>query len=221
MYALPLHQVSHGRPDSGHPPLPHVELMSDPRDVTKLLRLSRHDAVAQDRLYALVYDELRNVARNQLRSEREGHTLQPTALANEVYLKMLGQEHVEWQNRAHFFALASRAMRRILVDHARARLREKRGSGAEHVPLDAVTQTPARDPDTDLVALDDVLSRLKEQDPVKCQIVEMRYFVGLTNAEIAEVLGVSSRTVERQWRYAKAWLFRALQDERPGEGDEG
>jgi len=186
--------------------------MTDSTDFTRLLRSARDDSAARERLYALVYDELRSVARNQLRSERQSHTLQATALANEVYLKLCGQTRADWQSRAQFFAVAARATRRVLVDYARARLRNKRGGGADHVELEAAIGVPAETPDTALVALDDALSRLREQDPVKCSIVEMRYFTGLNNKEIADVLEISSRTVERHWRYAKAWLFRAMSD---------
>ncbi len=184
--------------------------MQRPDDITLLLRASRDDADAADRLYALVYDELRGVAGRQLLAEREGHTLQPTALAHEVYLKLLGQDRVDWQNRAHFFAIAARATRRVLVDHARAKLRAKRGGGAPHTALATEPGVAAEDPATALVALDEALARLREEDPVKCQVVEMRYFGGFSGEEIAAALAVSTRTVERHWRYAKAWLFREL-----------
>ena len=184
--------------------------MHDPTDFTLLLRASRDDADAGERLFALVYDELRGIARNQLRSERAGHTLGATALAHEVYLKLAGQHQVEWQNRAQFFAVAARATRRLLVDHARARLRAKRGGGAHHTHLRTGIDAPTPEADTELVALDDALSRLKQDDPVKCQVVEMRHFGGFSNEEIAATLGVSTRTVERHWRYARAWLYRAL-----------
>jgi RNA polymerase sigma factor (TIGR02999 family) len=184
--------------------------MQRPDDITILLRASRDDAAAAERLYTLVYDELRSVAGRQLLAERAGHTLQPTALANEVYLKLLGQDRVDWQNRVHFFAIAARATRRVLVDHARAKLRAKRGGGAPHTALATEPGVAADSPATALVALDEALARLKDEDPVKCQVVEMRYFGGFSGEEIAQALGVSTRTVERHWRYAKAWLFRAL-----------
>lgn len=192
--------------------------MVEEPDITELLASARTSRAASDRLYTLVYEELRTVARNQLRSERAGHTLQTTALANEVYVKLVGHDRVDWENRAQFFAVAARAMRRLLVDYARARQRKKRGGGAEHIPLDAVDfATP--EPTTDLVALNDALTRFQNEDPVKCQVVEMRYFAGLTNEEIAGVLGVSTRTVERHWQYARAWLFRALAGGAPAEDE--
>jgi RNA polymerase sigma factor (TIGR02999 family) len=166
-------------------------------------------------LYGLVYDELRGVARNQLRAERAGHTLQATALANEVYLKLVGQQEVDWKNRAHFFAIAARATRRILVDHARGRLRAKRGAGAPHTSLTAGRHVAGATPDTALVALDEALSRLKQSDPAKCQVVEMRYFGGFSNEEIARALEVSTKTVERHWKFAKAWLYRTLSEGPP------
>lgn len=187
--------------------------MNDATGFTLLLRASRDDAGAAERLYALVYDELRGIARNQLRGERADHTLQATALAHEVYLKLAGQQQVEWQNRVQFFAVAARATRRLLVDHARARLRAKRGGGAHHTALRTGIDPPAAAPDTELVALDDALSRLKQEDPLKAQVVEMRHFGGFNHEEIAAALGVSTRTVERHWRYARAWLFRALSGE--------
>jgi RNA polymerase sigma factor (TIGR02999 family) len=188
-------------------------------NITQLLQSARTDRAASDQLYTLVYAELRKVAHNQLRSERAGHTLQTTALANEVYLKLIGHDRVDWENRAQFFAIAARAMRRLLVDYARARNREKRGGGAEHLPLEFADRAAGPEPTTDLVALNEALTRFQEEDPVKCQVVEMRYFAGLTTEEIASVLGISSRTVERHWRYARAWLYRALTDGTAGEGE--
>lgn len=191
--------------------------MQDPAEITILLRAARSDAAAEERLYTVIYDELRGVARNQLRAERADHTLQATALANEVYLKLLGQTKDDWQNRAQFFAVAARATRRVLVDHARTRLRAKRGGGAHHTSLGTDMDPAAPGPDERLVALDEALSRLKEADPVKCQVVEMRHFAGFNNEEIAQALDVSSRTVERHWRFAKAWLYRALSEDQNGE----
>lgn len=193
--------------------------MVEKPNITELLANARSDRAASDRLYTLVYGELRKVAHNQLRAERPGHTLQTTALANEVYLKLVGHDRVDWQNRAQFFAIAARAMRRLLVDYARARKRDKRGGGAEHLPLEFADRDAGPEPTTDLVALNEALTRFQQEDPVKCQVVEMRYFAGLTNEEIAEVLGVSTRTVERHWRYARAWLYRAMGGA-PGEGAE-
>ena len=186
-------------------------------EITRLLAAAKNDDAAADQLFDIVYAELRGIAGNQLRQERQGHTLQATALANEIYLKLIGQTKVDWQNRGHFFAIAARAARRLLVDHARARLRAKRGGGAHHTSLTNVHSV--RDPsfDTDLVALDEALSRLKEEEPLKYQVVEMRYFGGFTNEEIGLALDVSTRTVDRHWRYSKAWLFRTLQ----GTGREG
>jgi RNA polymerase sigma factor (TIGR02999 family) len=184
-------------------------------EITRLLAESRKDEAAAERLFEVVYAELRGIAGNQLRMERPDHTLQATALANEVYLKLVGQNQVDWENRGHFFAIAARAARRLLVDHARARLRAKRGGGAPHTGL---TRAGAvRDPhfDTELVALDAALSRLKLTDPVKYQVVEMRHFGGFSNEEIGKALGVSTRTVDRHWRYARAWLYRALRDGGP------
>ena len=186
--------------------------MAESTEITRLLQAAPGDEAAEEQLYALVYDQLRGVARNQLRAERADHTLQATALAHEVYLKLLGQSQIDWQNRAHFFAIAARATRRILVDHARGRLRAKRGGGAVHTSLHTGIDAAAPMPDTQLVALDDALSRLRAEDPDKCRVVEMRYFGGFGNQEIAAALGVTTRTVERHWRYAKAWLYRELNE---------
>jgi RNA polymerase sigma factor (TIGR02999 family) len=143
-----------------------------------------------------------------MKDERPDHTLQPTALVNECFLRLMDARHVQWQDRAHFFALSARLMRRILVDLARARRYDKRGGGAEHVPLDEAV--PAADPGRDLVALDDALRSLAAIDERKSQVVELRFFGGLSHDETAEILGVSAKTVMREWQVAKMWLLREL-----------
>lgn len=157
----------------------------------------------------LVYQELRRLARHYMRRERAGHTLQTSALVNEAYLKLVDHKGMRWQNRAHFYAVASQAMRRILVDHARSRHYAKRGGGAQMVELDEAA-TVARKQAADLVALDDALTALSAIDPRKSQVVEMRYFGGMSVEETAEVLGISGVTVMREWSTAKAWLLRAM-----------
>lgn len=191
--------------------------MVSPINITQLLRSVSDDPDAAEALYRHVYAELRSIAQRHLRNERPDHTLQATALVSEAYLKLIDQARVDWQNRNHFFAIASRAIRHILVDHARRRLRQKRGGGAEVLPIEFAERVPAPGQSTDLVALDDALTRLREDDPMKCEIVEMRFFGGLNNTEIADALGVSSRTIERHWRYSKAWLFRELTEGESGE----
>jgi RNA polymerase sigma factor (TIGR02999 family) len=167
------------------------------------------DESALEKLTPLVYAELRRLARRHMGSERKDHTLQPTALVNEAFLRMIGREAVEWQNRAHFFAVAAQLMRRVLVDFARSRGYQKRGGGVAPISLDdALVATPGRD--ADLVALDDALSALSEVDPRKAQVVELRFFGGLTAEESAAVLKVSSDTVLRDWQLAKSWLLREL-----------
>jgi RNA polymerase sigma factor (TIGR02999 family) len=157
----------------------------------------------------LVHDELRRLARQYMRRERPDHTLQTTALVNEVYLRMIAVEQVHWQARAHFFAIAARIMRQILVDFARRRRAAHRGGGMQHVALDEAVLPPSvRHPD--LVALDEALKRLESVHPRKSQVVELRYFGGLTLEEAAAVLGVSRDTVKRDWRFAKLWLLREL-----------
>lgn len=180
------------------------------RGVTTLLRAwSRGDQRAFDQLTPLVYDELRRRARYYLRAERANHTLRPTALVHEVYLRLVKLDDVDWQDRTHFFALAARQMRRILVDSARARKYQKHGGGAVNVTFDdAFAVVAARHPD--LVALDDALSALTAQDARKGQVVELRFFGGLTNEEIAAELGISTDTVTRDWQMAKLWLRREL-----------
>ena len=184
--------------------------MVSPRNVTALLGdWSRGDRTALSQLLPVVYAELRRVAMRQLRTERADHTLQPTALVHEAYMKLADQREVEWQSRAHFFAIASQIMRRILVDHARARHRDKRGGGVAPVLFeDALAVADSRD--LDLVALDDALSALAELDERQARVVEMRFFAGLEVEEVAEALGVSPTTVKRDWSLARAWLRREL-----------
>lgn len=154
-----------------------------------------------------VYDELRRIAAHLLRREPAGHTLQPTALVHEAYLRMIDQTRVDWQNRAHFFAIASQMLRRVLVDHARAKHRAKRGSGRVVLSLQEVP-VPARD--VDVVALDEALTELARIDPQQARIVELRYFTGVSIEETAATLGVSPATVKRDWTVARAWLYRRL-----------
>ena len=164
---------------------------------------------ALDRLMPVVYDELRLLAGRYMRDEREGHTLQSTAIVHEAYLRLAGYRGMDWKNRAQFFGVAATVIRHILVDHARARAREKRGSSALRLSLDEAIATPyLRDPD--LVALDDAMLSLGVLDPRQCRIVELRYFGGLTVEETAEVLDISSATVKRDWSLARAFLYRDL-----------
>jgi RNA polymerase sigma-70 factor (ECF subfamily) len=186
-------------------------LTPDLHDVTSLLKeWGAGQDGALEKLVPLVYRELRSLAASQLQGERPAHTLQPTALVNEVFLRLLDGREVAWQNRAHFFALAARMMRRILVDHARARLAEKRGGGAVPLLLEA-SFDPAPMSDRALLALDDALAALKRMDSRQCRIVELRYFAGLTLEETAELLGVSVATVKREWTMARAWLRREVE----------
>jgi RNA polymerase sigma factor (TIGR02999 family) len=179
-------------------------------EVTQLLLAwGQGDNAALDRLVPAVHAELRRIARRQMGNERVGHTLQPTALVNEAYLRLVDIRQVQWQDRAHFFAMSSRVMRRVLVDAARARGYKKRGAGAHKVSFDeGLIASPQRAPD--IVALDEALQALAAFDPRKSQVVEMRFFGGLSNEEVAEALGVSERTVKRDWTLAKLWLLREL-----------
>ncbi len=190
--------------------------MSAPlHDVTQLLvDWSNGDQQALERLLPLVYDELRRRARLYLSRERDGHTLQPTALVNEAYLRLIDQTRVRWQDRTHFLAVAAQVMRRILVDHARTRKRSKRGGGAAAVGLDEV-QLAAPERAVDLVALDDALEALAQLDPRQAAIVEQRYFGGMTIEETAQRLGISPATVKRDWEGARAWLYRELRRRPP------
>ena len=179
-------------------------------DVTRLLiSWSNGDPVALDQLMPMVYSELRSLASRYLRRERIDHTLQPTALVNEAYLRLVDQRSVQWQNRAHFFGVAAQMMRRILVDHAKSHHRAKRGGGARNVSLDeAIGVTDERA--AGLVVLDEALTRLAELDERKSRVVELRYFGGLSVEETAEVLQVSVNTVLRDWKLAKAWLYNQI-----------
>ena len=181
-----------------------------PREVTQLLLAwNDGDESALEKLVPLVYDELRRLAKRRMRLERPDHTLQTTALINEAYLRLVDVHKVHWQNRAHFFALCARLMRRILVDYARRRHYAKRGGGAQPISLDQSLPVAAgRSPD--LVAVDKALHALAEVDARKAQVVELRFFGGLTVEDTAEVLKVSPETVRRDWRIAKAWLLREL-----------
>jgi RNA polymerase sigma factor (TIGR02999 family) len=164
---------------------------------------------ALDRLLPLVQGELRRLAGRHMRHERAGHTLQASALVNEAYIRLIEVKQVQWQNRAHFFAMASRVMRRILVDAARAKGYQKRGAGALKVSLDEAVAV-ADPPSQDFVALDDALNALEAVDPRKCKVVEMRFFGGMSMEETAEALHLSAGTIKRDWRLAKAWLAREL-----------
>jgi RNA polymerase sigma factor (TIGR02999 family) len=184
-------------------------------DVTSLLvQWSHGDEDALPQLMPLVYAECRRIAARQMRRERDEHTLSPTALVNELYLRLVDQRRTTWKDRAHFFGIAAQLMRRILVDHARARHTGKRGGGRVLVSLDAAADTPAPSVVADLIAIDEALDRLGSCDPDQQRIVELRFFAGLTVEETAHVLGRSPRTVKREWQLAKAWLFRELYPER-------
>ena len=174
-----------------------------------LLAWNQGDEAALERLIPIVHLELRRLARRQMRRERKSHTLQTTALVNEVYLRLVDINRVRWNDRAHFFAMSARLMRRVLVDHARSRKYQKRGGDAIRITLtSSMTMTTGRS--ADLVAIDDALTALAEFDPRKGRVVELRFFGGLTVAETAEALSVSSETVIRDWRMAKAWLHKEL-----------
>jgi RNA polymerase sigma-70 factor, ECF subfamily len=178
--------------------------------VTQLLKQPRQDQNAVDELVPLLYTELRRLASHYLRRERVGHTLQATALVNEAYLRLADQRDVEWKNRGHFFGVAAQLMRRILVDHARRHQASKRGGPAQKLSLDEALAV-SRGRESQLVELDAALTRLAALDPQQCRIVELRYFAGMTIEEIAPVLGISPRTVKREWAMAKAWLGRELE----------
>jgi RNA polymerase sigma factor (TIGR02999 family) len=180
-------------------------------EVTRLLiAWNAGDRAAVERLMPLVYAELRRIAERQFRRERAGHTLQPTAVVHEAYFRLVDQTRVTWKNRGHFFAIAAQAMRRILIDHARAREAEKRGGKETQVSLDVGIASPEPVDDVDLLALDEALVRLKSLDEPQARIVELRFFGGLSIEETAEAMETSASSVKREFRSARAWLFREL-----------
>jgi RNA polymerase sigma factor (TIGR02999 family) len=186
--------------------------MQAPEDITQLLvDWSKGDQAALDKLMPLVYSELRRLASNYLRHERPGHTLQPTALVNEAYLKLIDQRNAKWQNRAQFFGISAQLMRRILVDHARQHQAVKRG-GADQQRLSVTSaEKIIEQPQVDLLALDEALEELATMDPQQGRVVELRFFGGLSIDETADVLGIGHATVERDWKMARAWLRRKLE----------
>lgn len=183
-------------------------------DVTQLLiDWSQGDPGALDELMPLVYGELHRLAASYMRRERPGHTLQPTALVNEAYLQLIDQKRVQWQNRAHFFGVAARLMRRVTMMHVRSARAQKRGGGAPKISFDENLHVSAENA-ADLMRLDDALAILIDIDPRQCRIVELRFFAGLGVRETAEVLGISTATVKREWRSARAWLLLELRGRR-------
>jgi RNA polymerase sigma factor (TIGR02999 family) len=181
-----------------------------PREVTRLLAAwSQGDPLALEKLTQLVYEELRRLAHRYMAQQRGDHTLQTTALVHEAYLRLAGQGEPHYQNRAHFLAVAARAMRQILVDHARSALRQKRGAGAERVELDEAAWVSAA-PTREILDLNEALEKLATLDARKAQVVELRYFGGLKQEEIAEALNVSEVTVRRDWTFSRAWLYAEL-----------
>ena len=179
-------------------------------EITELLiSWGNGDHAALDQLIPLVFADLKEIAHRRLRSERQGHTLQTTALVNEVYLKLVNERDMQWQNRAHFFAVAARLIRNILVDYARTKNYAKRGGGAVHVTLDEAVMM-ADERATDVLSLDEALQALAAVDERKCKVAELRFFAGLSVEETAEVLKISPETVTRDWRMAKAWLRKEL-----------
>lgn len=183
---------------------------SPPHEITQLLaEWSEGNQAALDQLYPLVYNELRRLAHGYLRRERKGHTLQTTALINEAYLRLVDQKHVHWANRSHFFGISAQIMRRILIDHARRYDYAKRGGGAQRISLDEAAVV-AKQRGRTLLLLDEALKSLAKIDPRRSQVVELRYFGGLNNEEIAGVLKISENTVTRDWNMARAWLYQEL-----------
>jgi RNA polymerase sigma-70 factor (ECF subfamily) len=182
----------------------------DVSDTLALLASGQEEAA--DRLMPLVYDQMRGLARSMLNQESPGNTLQPTALVNETYLRMADQTRVDWRGKTHFFAIGAKMMRRILVDHARGKKRQKRGGGMHRIPLDDDVRVTNRS-DEDVLAIEAALIKLAELDARQAQIVELRFFGGLTVEEVAEVLNVSKRTVESDWTMVRAWLRRELTEE--------
>jgi len=183
--------------------------MSDPSITQALVELSNGDASAHDRLFPLVYDALRDLARRELRHERPDHTLSATALVHEAYLKLVQLERIDWKGRAHFFGVCAPVMRQVLISHARSRNAAKRGAGAAKLPLSDALAVAEERPE-DLLALDEALARLEALSPRQARVVEARFFAGLSVEETATALGISPATVKREWTAARAWLNREL-----------
>ncbi len=189
-----------------------MEAVPSTAEITQWLVASKEgDTAALEKLLPLVYDELHRQALGFFSRERPGHTLQPTALVNDVYLRLVGQHDVSWKNRAQFFGVAAQMMRRILLSHARARRAGKRGGGEQRITLqEGLAAAPERD--VNLLAVDEALTKLEAIDPEKSRMVELRFFSGMSVEETAEVMGVSPRTIDRQWQTAKAWLYREISE---------
>ncbi len=202
------------RRPSGQRTLDVTRVMTDAGEITEILqRVHRGEGDAFTLLLSLVYEELRELAERTMHRERVDHTLQPTALVHEVYLKLLGKADLDWKNRAHFFGVAARVMRQILVDHARRTRAQKRGEQWKRRNLEGVGSKDSL-PALDLLALDEALTRLREKDERMASAVELRYFAGLSMEETARARGVTTRTVQRDWRYALAWLFQTMSADR-------
>ncbi len=193
----------------------------DPSLTAELLaQVEKGDSVAAEQLMPLVYDELRRLAQHMLKHERPDFALQATALVNEAYVRLLCQDKNEYQNRAHFFAIAAKMIRRALVDHARAQRAEKRGGGAQHVTLhDDMALTGSPDRELDMLALHEALTDLESNYARAAHVVELRFFAGLTVEETAKIVDISARTVKEDWRFARAWLRDRLGDDHPGDGE--
>jgi len=190
---------------------PPKRTMTPQHQVTELLQKWRSgDKAALDELTPLVYDELHRLAHRYIGHERPGHTLQTTALMNEAYVRLVEKKEIRWENRVHFFAVSAQVMRRILVDYARQNAAAKRGGAAQRVTLDEQALV-SHERSAELVELDEAMHGLAEIHPRRCEVVELRYFGGLNNTEIADVMKISEATVERDWRFARAWLYRELQ----------
>ena len=187
--------------------------MSESADITLLLqRINEDESATLERLIPLVYDQLRAIAGNQMRKERPDHTLSPTALVHEAYLKLVDQDRVTWQNRAHFYAISARIMRRILINHAEGRSAAKRGGDQVRVTLDEQNVQAVGARTQEFMLLNQALDKLSALDEAQAKVVELRYFGGLTNREISEVLKISESTIQRHWSVARAWLSRELSD---------
>jgi RNA polymerase sigma factor (TIGR02999 family) len=203
-----------------------TRMTTDSADITTLLSAwSRGHRAAFDRVVPLVYAELRKIAARQLRRDRLQEAIQPTDLVHTLFLQLVDQRHAAWTNREAFYAIAARMMRRILVDHARARHAAKRGGRAPFIPLDEMTEVgllrSAETAVTDVLAVDQLLSRLEARDPLQARIVELRFFLGLSTEDTAAVIGKAPRTVKREWRQARAWLFRELTGDASGHRHRG